>query len=313
MQPFNEAVDSSDLRREWEEWHRSFELIMEMKRIEAQHEKFVALLARGGRGLQRIFYNLRPVPEEIYPELVPVPLMPKEIPEYDNAVLRLTKFFVGKRNVRMELEVFRAIRQAESEPFSRFLLRLRTQAARCEFLEREEVEILQQVSMGAIDDRVRDKGFEGTLNLDEITNYAMNREMLLQQKEKAKALKEEPNVIAAVKQEWGAKSSFRGKAKARFQSGSRSGSVKTSYECNRCGSYRHLSDDRSCPARNARCNGCGRTGHFGRKCRAGTNKRFRRRETWKQPKEEVNAVAPEDEWNEELPRRPAPEDINQVN
>ncbi|XP_062703966.1 uncharacterized protein K02A2.6-like [Aedes albopictus] len=308
LQPFNEAVESSDLRREWEEWHRSFELILEMKRIECQHEKLVLLLARGGRGLQRIFYNLRPVAEEIYPEPVPVPLIPKETPEYDNAVLRLSKFFIGKRNVRIELELFRTLKQSESESFSQFLLRLRTQAARCEFQEREEIEILQQVTVGAFDERVRDKGLEGTFNLDAITNYAMNREMLLKQKEKAKTLKEEPAVVAAVKLERNARTAFRGKIRTRpFQSGPR----PTGGECNRCGSYRHSNDDVRCPAKKARCNNCGKIGHFGRKCRGGS-KRFGRRETWKQPKEEANVVTSEDDWNEELPRRPVLEDIQQV-
>ncbi|KXJ75154.1 hypothetical protein RP20_CCG000446 [Aedes albopictus] len=311
LQSFNETVDTSDLRREWEEWHRSFELILEMKRIESQHEKLVLLLARGGRGLQRIFYNLRPVPEEVYPEPVPIPLVPKEIPEYDNAVLRLSKFFIGKRNVRIELELFRTLKQAESEPFNRFLLRLRTQAARCEFQDREEIEILQQVTMGAFDERVRDKGLEGTLNLDEVTNYAINREMLLKQKEKekAKALKEESAVVAAVRQERNVRTAFRGKNRARPYP---SGPKPSSNECNRCGSYRHSGEDVRCPAKKARCNSCGRIGHFGRKCRGG-NKRFSYRETWEQPKIEANVVTSENEWNEELPRRPVPADIQQVN
>lgn len=308
LQPFNEAVDSSDLRREWEEWHRSFELILEMKRIESQHEKLILLLARGGRGLQRIFYNLRPVSEEVYPEPVRVPFKPKEIPEYDNAVLRLNKFFIGKRNVRIELELFRTLKQASSEPFSQFLLRLRTQAIRCDFQEREEIEILQQVTMGAFDERVRDKGLEGTLDLDGITNYAMNREMLLKQKEKAKALAGESAVVASVKQEWRS-AATRGRFSARP---SQFGLRRTRNECNRCGSYRHSSEDPSCPARRARCNSCGKIGHFGRKCRTGTMKRFGRGENWKSTKEEANIITPNENWNEDLPRRPVPEDIQQV-
>ncbi|XP_062538003.1 uncharacterized protein K02A2.6-like [Armigeres subalbatus] len=165
------------------------------------------MLSEGDRMFNVVYDNVSPalfVPqlEEVYPEPVRVPFKPKEIPEYDNAVLRLNKFFIGKRNVRIELELFRTLKQASSEPFSQFLLRLRTQAIRCDFQEREEIEILQQVTMGAFDERVRDKGLEGTLDLDGITNYAMNREMLLKQKEKAKALAGESAVVASVKQEW---------------------------------------------------------------------------------------------------------------
>lgn len=315
LHSFNEAVDSSDLRREWEEWHRSFELILEMKGINNQHEKLVLLLARGGRGLQRIYYNLRPVSEEIHPEPVTIPLMPKETPEYDNAVLRLTKFFIGKRNIRVELEMFRTLKQAESEPFNRFLLRLRTQATRCEFQDREEVEILQQVTMGAFDERVRDKGLEGTFNLDELTNYAMNRELLVKQKEKAKVFKEEPSVIANVKQEWHGRSGFRGPLATGQVRGRavQSGTRQMSNECGRCGSYRHRTNDPNCPAYKARCNRCGKIGHFGRKCRGGSNKSRGSWNTVKRPKEEADAVEPIDEWNEELPRRPIPDDIQQVN
>lgn len=150
LEPFNDAVDSQDLRREWEEWHRAFELTLELRDVDSQHEKLVFLLASGGRGLQRIFYNLRPTSDEIYPGPVKVPLMPIETPEYDNAVKRLNRVFIGKRNERVELEVFRSMKQTADEPINQFLLRLRAQATRCDFLEREEKEILQQITMGLV-------------------------------------------------------------------------------------------------------------------------------------------------------------------
>lgn len=120
LAPFDATVDSQDLRREWEEWLRAFELEMEMQNVFTQHEKFVRLLSFGGRGLQRIFYNLKPVPEEIIPEVVPVPMRPPEDPEYDNAIKRLDKFFVGKVNDRVELEIFRSLRQKPDESFFYF-------------------------------------------------------------------------------------------------------------------------------------------------------------------------------------------------
>ncbi|XP_055539364.1 uncharacterized protein LOC129726547 [Wyeomyia smithii] len=169
---------------EWEEWHRSCEIVLELKKIESQHEKLLFLLARGGRGLQRIYHHLASVEGEKYPEPVKVPFAPQEVPEYDNAIKRLNAFFVGKRNERVELKVFRSLRQAAGETFNRYMLRLRTQAACCNFGEREEKELLQQITVGAMDERVRDKGLESTLNLDELVNYAINREVLLKQKEK---------------------------------------------------------------------------------------------------------------------------------
>lgn len=264
LESFNEAVDPSDLRREWEEWLRAFELVVELKNVESQHDKLVFMLARGGRGLQRIYYNLRPVASEIHPEPVKIPLLPKEIPEYDNAVKRLSSFFIGKRNERVELEVFRSLKQTPDETFNQFILKLRTQAARCDFQDREEREILQQVTMGAKDERVRDKGLENVMNLDDLTNYAINREILAKQKGKQNSFNSEQGTssISYVKQErsTNGSTSYRG----RFTLKDR----RPNIECDRCGSWKHRKDSRDCYARNARCNNCGARGHFSRKCSA---------------------------------------------
>lgn len=55
VDPFNDSVDTQGLQREWEEWFRSFELVVELRGAQSQHEKLVMMLAWGGRGLQRRF------------------------------------------------------------------------------------------------------------------------------------------------------------------------------------------------------------------------------------------------------------------
>ncbi|XP_041786799.1 uncharacterized protein LOC121602100, partial [Anopheles merus] len=181
LEPFNSDVNCSDLRTEWEEWLRALLLILELKGPLSQHEKFVYMLARGGRDLQRIYFNLGQAEDEIIPSQTQVPFAAQETPEFDNAIKRLNKFFVGKRNERKELEVFRNIKQAD-EPFNRFMLKLRTQAKKCDFGMREEKEILHQITAGARDIKVRDKGLENVMKLDELANFALNREILAKQK-----------------------------------------------------------------------------------------------------------------------------------
>ncbi|XP_055527964.1 uncharacterized protein LOC129720507 [Wyeomyia smithii] len=228
----------------------------------------------GGRGLQRFHYNLGPSPEEIHPLPVKVPYCPQEVPEYDNAIKRLTKFFVGKRNDRIELEVFRSLKQKNEETFNNYLLRLRAQAARCEFKDREEKEIHQQVTMGARDERVRDKGLEDVMNLDEIISYAVNREILIRQKEKSKPFRDElpSGSVATVKQEWASRS--RMKSGTKYSEFNRENQrERYQAECGRCGSYRHSSYSSICLAQKARCNQCRRIGHFVRKCREADRKR----------------------------------------
>ncbi|XP_062560301.1 uncharacterized protein LOC134224760 isoform X2 [Armigeres subalbatus] len=295
LAPFNEAVDASDLRREWEEWLRAFELLLELKQIDSQHGKLVFMLARGGRGLQRIYYNLRPVSGEIYPEPSKVPLAPEEIPEFDNAVKRLNHFFVGKRNERVELEVFRSLKQSADESFNHFVLKLRTQASRCDFRDREEKEILQQVTIGARDERVRDKGLESTMDLDELTNYAINRELLMKQKQKSQPFKVESDSasVSAVKQIWNRKQQSKERSSGmtsfkREKPWNEGNRVRS--ECDRCGSWKHFKDSKMCIARNSKCNNCGRMGHFARKCRAIRKSQLKARSTWKRADEETNTV-----------------------
>lgn len=310
LEPFNDAVDASDLRREWEEWLRAFELFLELKQVNSQHERLVLMLARGGRGLQRIYYNLRPVSGEIHPEPAKVPFAPQETPEYDNAVKRLNNFFVGKRNERVELEVFRSLKQSPDESFNQFILKLRMQATRCDFRDREEKEILQQVTMGARDDRVKDKGLEDVMGLDELTNYAINREILMKQKEKIHRFKLDPEApsVSAVKQMWDRKpqskqGSFGSptfKREKPWNTGNRS-----RVECDRCGSWKHDRDSQGCVARSSRCNNCGVKGHFARKCTRGRKTQFKSRSTWKRADIEANALR-EGYCNDEEPSRRHP-------
>ncbi|XP_058450267.1 uncharacterized protein LOC131429862 [Malaya genurostris] len=275
LDPFNDSVDASNLRLEWEEWHRACELLLELNAIDSQHHKLIFMLARGGRGLQRIYYNLAPVTGEAQPGPVKIPYAPREIPEYDNAIMRLNAFFMGKCNERVELEVFRSLRQSTGESFNRFVLRLRTQAARCDFRDRMEKELLQQITVGANDERVRDKGIENIMNLDEIVNYALNRELLQKQKEKAQTIRLESDVVASVKPNWGRRmeSMFSHSKLERHDKHARN-------ECDRCGSWRHNGGSKECTARNATCNKCAGLGHFARKCRAGRNALSQSRRTW---------------------------------
>lgn len=313
LEPFNDAIDTSDLRREWEEWLRSFELLLELKQINNQHERLILMLARGGRGLQRIYYNLRPVPGEIHPEPVKVPLAPQETPEYDNAVKRLNNFFVGKRNERVELEVFRSMKQSSDESFNHFILKLRTQAARCDFRDREEQEILQQVTMGAWDERVKDKGLENVMGLDELMNYAINREILVKQKQKVHPFKIEPEAsgVSAVKSVWDRKSqdkrgSFGMSSVKREKYGETSNRGRK--ECGRCGSWMHDGNSKRCAARNSRCNNCQLMGHFARKCNKPLKKQFKARSTWRRTGPETNALREGGQSDEETShRRPTPD------
>ncbi|XP_055590419.1 uncharacterized protein LOC129742537 [Uranotaenia lowii] len=324
LEPFNDGVDVQDLGREWEEWKRAFELILELQQFQSQHDKLVFMLARGGRGLQRIYYNLRPVAEEYYPEPVKVPLRPAEIPEYDNAVIRLDKFFVGKRNDRVELELFRSLRQMNDEPFSQFLLKLRAQAARCDFKDREETEILQQISMAAHDERVRDKGLEGVMKLDDLTSYAINRELMVKQKAKSKQFAEtNTGLLAAVSQPSArARNGLRPNRSERWGGSNPNRAWRdrrnmwSKFGCENCGFEGHAAGSANCKAKHAVCNRCSDTGHYARKCpnwrSVERNHNQGNIQRMKRPYNVANSLQSSEDWKEELPKVPERKDIAKV-
>lgn len=311
IQPFNDAVDSHELRREWEEWHRCFGLVLERKKIASQKEKFVTMLACGGRGLQRIYFNLPASSDESLSEPVAIPLLPKEDPDYENALIRLNKFFIGKRNERVELEQFRSLKQKVDEPFNQFALKLRRQASRCDFGTREDNEILHQIAMGARDEKVRDKGLENTMDLDQLTNYAINREVLLMQKEREKPFRADGEAIT-VSHVGSERARMPPPNRSQFYKGKGDDSQKKGWtnptgttrswskgsdtkprsgrrpECGNCGSYGHESGSKFCPGNSISCNNCGRLGHFARKCRQGRGKGAQQNpRVWKK---EVNSI-----------------------
>lgn len=313
LPPFNDELEPQAQKQEWEEWLQAFELVIKVKKIESQDEKFAILLARGGRGLQRIYFNKKPVKEEIT-EVE----FPSTVPEYDNAIKRFNDYFVGKSNPRVELEVFRSLKQGTDESFNKFLLRLRCQAKRCKFGEREEDEISHQVTMGAKTERVRDKGLEGKMKLDELTQYAVARELLDAQrsmfKDQTSGLDSQGKDVAAVRSNDIGQGAYNFKNQNRnvisYRS-SRGGYTRFANRnpgnernvCSRCGSQRHNGNDSNCPARAMECRKCNFKGHLEAQCRS-----KRRREAspeWQSKKraykENVNIV--DDEWKVDLPER----------
>ncbi|XP_062557692.1 uncharacterized protein LOC134222542 [Armigeres subalbatus] len=149
--------------------------------------------------------------------------------------------------------------------------------------------------MGARDERVRDKGLESTMDLDELTNYAINRELLMKQKQKSQPFKVESDSasVSAVKQIWNRKQQSKERSSGmtsfkREKPWNEGNRVRS--ECDRCGSWKHFKDSKMCIARNSKCNNCGRMGHFARKCRAIRKSQLKARSTWKRADEETNTV-----------------------
>lgn len=94
-------MDAQHLQAEWEEWLEAFEYEAATKKSFTQKEMFNLLMAEGERNLQRIFKNKKSVDQQ-----------------RDRSTQRL--FY------RQDKQANRS-RGVQSEPFYKFMIRLRTQ------------------------------------------------------------------------------------------------------------------------------------------------------------------------------------------
>ena len=292
LDAFDAITDAQSAKHRWADWLEQFEMVIESKEISTQREKFLLLMTRGGQQLHLIYKNQPQHADEVK-ELGFVRTV---LPEYDNAIIRLNAYFNSKVNTRMEIEKFRDITQAVDEDFTKFVLRLRAQANRCEFGLRTEDEIMYQATRGASDEKVREKRIDVKLSLDQLMQFAIGREILTEQKREEKkvvnAWGPPKDEVAAVSEKWRRQAGRSGRIGRRdnYRSAGRGNRGGARRECSNCGSWYHSAGDFNCRAKNAECNNCKIVGHFEVKCR---------KPKMKQDKATVNNV--DASWTEDIP------------
>lgn len=251
---------------EWQQWLRSFEWYLQANKIEDEHEKFVNLMHLAGQKVQELYATL-PVPEDV--ASVPRgPLRSGYIPhlsEYKMAVAKLNDHFQPKKNSTYERHELRRLKQEEGENIALFAMRLRKQAERCDFGDKFEEHVKDQLIEKCESQTLRRKLLAlGDANLDAVLRAAKAFEAV---QEQSKALNEQKGDQAI------GLNVNKIDIKARQSFNSNNNSNDKSIECHRCGYTGHRQFDEKCPAKGKTCNKCGGKDHFGRKCR--TKKRPR--------------------------------------
>lgn len=297
---FNGKLTGHALYAEWIEWKNSFEIWADAMGYRSQSKRFKWLLVAGGRDIQRIYTSTPVVKAEILELKVPL----REIPVYDNAVLRLESYFNAKSNPRLERQLLCEMKQEKEESFNAYVVRLRMQAIRCGFTdERLEEEVYFQIMSGARIEKVRQyAATETAKSLENLISYAINEEIKEQQQVKVRSCdtatkqmqeqKDEniyPQVIAALKN-WSKDSRERDVSK------------KFANKCYRCGSMKHNGGGR-CPAVDAICHFCKKSGHFARVC-IKKRKDNKIHQTSKNNNQINNVDNSKDDWDLILPKKP---------
>ena len=175
----------------------------------------------------------------------------------------LDDYFIPKSNVAFERHLFRQIAQESDETVDQFVCKLRQQATSCDFRVWEDNYIRDQVIDKCYSSHLRRKFLEqeSSVTLDCLLKIARAQEAISRQLREMEQ-NSNPSHVNAIggKNSKGAWNSG-GEWNARGATGGKKPKI-----CFGCGSERHFTGDKSCPARDQAWRKCGKLGHFQIKC-----------------------------------------------
>lgn len=245
LEKFDCNGESTSVGVRWERWKRALFIYLEASNIDKDVKKRASLLHFGGLDLQEVFYNIPGA--NIEPS--------DDVDVFEVAISKLDSYFAPKQSKIYERHTFRLLKQEPDEKFEKFLVRLRKQADKCQFADRDE-NIIDQVTEKCYLPELRKKILQigDEITLDRVITEANTLEVVNKQLEEFKNPtksngNEEINKVDS-------------KDKRNFYK-----PKNIQHGCGRCGNPRHAVHDAKCPARDKECLKCGLKGHFRQYCR----------------------------------------------
>lgn len=248
LAPFNCAEPSK-----WDSWKRSFEYYIQASGIVSESRKIAVLLHVGGLELQEVFHS-------VVDPSVKIETLQQAYDIFDGQ-------FLPKRNVIYERHVFRKEAQRPGETIDVFATRLRGLVRTCEYGSLQDEMVRDQIVDKCLSHRLRCHLLrEQCLTLQSALTIARSMEDADRQ---AELMEDRASEELAARAVVSSRPDRRTSTGAPDQAHGRT-------RCFRCGKGTHDPDD--CFARNKKCHGCGRVGHYQRACRGGDRPRSGRRQ-----------------------------------
>lgn len=290
-----EQIEGGRLAKEWQEWKGSLQCYFDSYEITDQKLMRAKMLHLGGPQLQKVFRSLDGT-EDFPEELV-------EKPWYDAAIEKLDAYFKPRRQDVLERHKLRNMKQAPSERFAHFVLRLRQQMQDCGFEKYrpkvrriiEEMLMIDVIVEGCASQDLRRKILAKDQTLAEIEAMGESIEsVLMQEKELGKGNDSGRSAYSEVCKITKDKGSRR---QAHFENRSKD-EEHCPWTCFACGRRGHKAMDKECPANGRNCNKCNAIGHFGLRCPK--SKRSFKQEIPEQPSKKIRSVEASDNRSEEM-------------
>ena len=230
-----DTENTNNIDKRWQLYREEVDLFIQASGINSDTQKRAILLHSSGKRVREIFSTLQ-----------------NKGTTYDEACTALDAYFKPHKNIIYDRWLFRTAKQRSDETAAQFIVRLRTLADTCEYLNKDE-EVRDQFVCGCCDKKLMEK----LLCIPNLTIKTVAETSSMYENAKEHSQKITASFDESQEQV------------SRISKNTNETKMKTQVNrsCYNCGNIFIPGHKQKCPAKNKKCNFCGILGHFEVVCR----------------------------------------------